>query len=83
MTHRNRHPEDAEAIWQFLSAQARSDTIEFVSDAYWSAKWYATIMAQIFNGAQPRELDQVLEMPGQIVINLETAGRGNCCRSSV
>ncbi len=32
-------PEDARAIWAFLSNNVQSDYIEFVPDAYWSANW--------------------------------------------
>ena len=37
--------------------------------------WYAENMAKIFNGAKPRDLNQVFEDPDFIAINLETANR--------
>ncbi len=37
--------------------------------------WYASTMAKILNGAKPRDLDQVFELPLDIAINLETARR--------
>jgi len=37
--------------------------------------WYAENMAKIFNGAKPRDLNQVFEDPNVIAINLETANR--------
>ena len=36
-------------------------------------RFHAEIMAKIFNGAQPRELDQLFEDPPKIAINLKTA----------
>jgi ABC-type uncharacterized transport system substrate-binding protein len=35
--------------------------------------WTAEVIARIFNGAKPRDLEQVYELPFAIVINLETA----------
>jgi ABC-type uncharacterized transport system substrate-binding protein len=40
-----------------------------------AGEWYASMMGQILNGAQPRALDQIFEMPERIVINRETARR--------
>ena len=37
--------------------------------------WYAENMAKIFNGAKPRDLNQVFEDPNVIAINLEAAKR--------
>jgi ABC-type uncharacterized transport system substrate-binding protein len=37
--------------------------------------WYAENMAKIFNGAKPRDLNQVFEDPNVVAINLETANR--------
>jgi ABC-type uncharacterized transport system substrate-binding protein len=37
--------------------------------------WTAEVIASIFNGAKPRDLGQVYELPFAIVINLETARR--------
>ena len=36
-------------------------------------RYHAEIMAQIFNGAKPRELDQVFQDPKKIAVNLKTA----------
>jgi ABC-type uncharacterized transport system substrate-binding protein len=40
-----------------------------------AGRWYAAIMGRIFNGARPRTLNQVFEMPERIVLNRETARR--------
>ncbi len=40
-----------------------------------AGQWYALKIAEILHGTSPRSLDQVFEMPGQVVINLETARR--------
>ena len=37
--------------------------------------WYAEVIAQIFHGVLPREIDQVFQSDGQLVINAETARR--------
>lgn len=37
--------------------------------------YYASVMAKIFNGARPRDLDPVYKEPLKIAINLETAER--------
>ncbi len=36
-------------------------------------RFYADTMAKIFNGAKPRDIDQLFEAPSKIAINLETA----------
>jgi ABC-type uncharacterized transport system substrate-binding protein len=38
-------------------------------------RWYARTMARTLNGARPRDLDQVFELPLTIAVNLETARR--------
>jgi ABC-type uncharacterized transport system substrate-binding protein len=43
-----------------------------------ASKWYAGKMAEILKGARPGELNPVFEMPGYVVINLETARRTGC-----
>lgn len=40
-----------------------------------ASRWYAMQIKSIIQGAKPGELNQVFEMPGQLVINLETARR--------
>lgn len=40
---------------------------------YYVGRFYAETMAKIFNGAKPRQLDQVFEHPPKIAINLKTA----------
>jgi ABC-type uncharacterized transport system substrate-binding protein len=39
----------------------------------YAARFHAEIMAKIFNGAKPRELEQIYESPPKIAINLVTA----------
>jgi ABC-type uncharacterized transport system substrate-binding protein len=38
-------------------------------------EYYASVMAKIFNGARPRDLDPVYKEPLKIAINLATAAR--------
>jgi len=37
--------------------------------------WSAKVVARIFHGVKPRDIDQVFELPSAIAINLETARR--------
>jgi len=39
----------------------------------YAARFHAKVMAKIFNGAEPRQLEQVYESPPKIAINLVTA----------
>ena len=45
------------------------------ADYDYAGSWYAEKIGQILNGAKPGDLDQILELPQHIVINLETARR--------
>ena len=36
-------------------------------------RWYAQVIARIFNGTLPRDIDQVFELPAYLLINLEMA----------
>jgi len=36
-------------------------------------RWHAAVAAKIFNGAKPRDLDQIFEDPKKIALNLKTA----------
>nr|WP_319493255.1 ABC transporter substrate binding protein [uncultured Desulfobacter sp.] len=38
-----------------------------------AGQYYASLIAKIFNGAKPRQLDQVFEGPPKVAINLKTA----------
>jgi hypothetical protein len=38
-----------------------------------AGRYFAAILAQVFNGAKPRQLDQVFEEAQNIAINLKTA----------
>ena len=40
-----------------------------------AGRWYVTCIGRIFHGTSPREIDPIFEMPGRIVVNLETARR--------
>ncbi|WP_207688397.1 ABC transporter substrate binding protein [Desulfonema limicola] len=61
-------------------SQTHSDEVKYgflmsVSSANYSyvGEFYAKTIAKIFNGAKPRQLDQVFEGPPKIAINLKTA----------
>ncbi|MBN1263999.1 MAG: hypothetical protein JXA25_00795 [Anaerolineales bacterium] len=45
------------------------------ADFAYAGGWYAEIIGQILNGALPGDLNQTLELPQHIVLNLETARR--------
>jgi hypothetical protein len=36
-------------------------------------QYHASLIAKVFNGAKPRDLDQVFEGPPKVAINLKTA----------
>ena len=40
-------PADAEGLWKWLAANAKSDYIEFVSDAYWSERFEEEVRAKV------------------------------------
>jgi ABC-type uncharacterized transport system substrate-binding protein len=44
-----------------------------IADYKYVGQYYAEIFAKVFNGAKPRQLDQVFEDPPKIAINLKTA----------
>ena len=44
-----------------------------IYDFKYVGHFYAEIIAKIFNGAQPRQLDLIFEDPPKIAINLKTA----------
>ena len=39
-------PKDSKPLWHFLAQHAKSDYIQFVDDAYWSAQWSTGIRAK-------------------------------------
>jgi ABC-type uncharacterized transport system substrate-binding protein len=67
------------ATWAQVGSEAvrRGALISVAQQSDYTAVgfWYASTMARIFNGAKPRDLDQVFELPLDIAINLETARR--------
>lgn len=54
-------------VKQGLLASMSSASFKFVG------KFYATTIARVFNGGEPRKLNQVFEAPPKIAINLQTA----------
>ena len=61
-------------------SQSGSDEVKYgfllsISLADWKyvGQYYAETFAKIFNGAKPRQLDQIFEDPQKIAINLKTA----------
>ncbi len=61
-----------------LPAVKRGALISITQQDYAAAgRWYAQTLAKILNGAQPRDLNQVFELPNHVIINLETARRIN------
>ena len=65
--------------WSSMGTEAvRRGTLMSVSlpaDYTVLGHWYATCIAQVLDGANPRDLEQVFEAPMDIAINLETARR--------
>lgn len=57
------------------SNEVRRGVLMSISQANFSyvGAYHARIIAQIFNGAQPRDLTQIWEAPAKIALNLETA----------
>lgn len=59
-------PDDSRAMWQWFTRNIRSDYIEFVPDAYWSADWNRKsrkeIRKKIIRRLEKRDLDFMLAM---------------------
>jgi len=60
---------------QASSEEVKAGFLMSISQADWKyvGRFFAESMAKIFNGAKPRQLDQLFEEPPKIAINLKTA----------